>query len=77
MRYLAALSLLLTMCSPVPAIEANGDKVILTDDDRATLKNCAAQGGCSVWSMDEIKALLNHFRARLIEAGGTCRRDSI
>ena len=49
MRYLAALSLLLTMCSPAPAIEANGDKVILTDDDRATL----------------------------IEAGGTCKRDSI
>lgn len=75
MKYLAALLLVLAVSAY--AIEAVGDKVTLTDEDRETLKNCAAQGGCKVWTQEEIRALLMVFRARLIEAGGTCKRDHI
>ena len=75
MKYFAALLLVLAVSAS--AIEAVGDKVTLTDEDRETLKNCAAQGGCKVWTQDEIRALLMVFRARLIEAGGTCKRDHI
>lgn len=78
MKYFALVPvLLLVMSSPAPAIEAVGDKVTLTDEGRETLKNCATQGGCKVWSNDEIRALLMIFRARLIETGGTCKRDMI
>lgn len=69
--------LVLVLALPASAIEAVGDKVSLTDEDRETLKNCAAQGGRKVWTQDEIRALLMVFRARLIEAGGTCKRDHI
>jgi hypothetical protein len=69
--------LVLVLALPVAAIEVVGDKVTLTDEDRETLKNCATQGGCKVWSQDEIRALLMVFRARLVEAGGTCKRDHI
>lgn len=46
MKYLAALLLVLAVSAH--AIEAAGDKVTLTDEDRETLKNCATQGGCKV-----------------------------
>lgn len=75
MKYLAGFLLVLAVSAY--AIEVVGDKVTLTDEDRETLKNCAAQGGCKVWTQDEIRALLMVFRARLIEAGGTCKRDRI
>lgn len=75
MKHIAALLLILSL--PAHSIELVGDKVSLTDEDRETLKNCAAQGGCKVWTQDEIRALLMVFRARLIEAGRTCKRDSI
>lgn len=75
MKRIAALLLILSLSAH--SIELVGDKVSLTDEDRETLKNCAAQGGCKVWTQDEIRALLMVFRARLIEAGGTCKRDSI
>ena len=78
MKYLALVpALFLAMCSPVPAIEAVGDKVTLTGEDRQSLKNCATQGGCKVWTDAEIRFLMAVFRTRLIEAGGTCKRDSI
>lgn len=75
MKRIAALLLILSLSAH--SIELVGDKASLTDEDRETLKNCAAQGGCKVWTQDEIRALLMVFRARLIEAGGTCKRDSI
>ena len=75
MKYLAAL--LLALALSAHAIEAVGDKVTLTDEDRQTLRNCATQGGCKVWTQDEIRVLLMVFRTRLIEAGGTCKRDMI
>lgn len=75
MKRIAALLLILSLSAH--SIELVGDKVSLTDEDRETLKNCAAQGGCKVWSNDEIRLLLMVFRARLIEAGGTCKRDHI
>lgn len=75
MKHIAALPLILSLSAH--SIELVGDKVSLTDEDRETLKNCAAQGGCKVWTQDEIRALLMVFRARLIEAGGTCKRDRI
>ncbi len=75
MKYFAALLLVLAMSAY--AIEAVGDKVTLTEEDRETLKNCSTQGGCKVWTQDEIRALLMVFRARLIEAGGTCKRDHV
>jgi hypothetical protein len=67
--------LVLVLALPAAAIEVIGDKVTLTDEDRETLKNCATQGGCKVWSQDEIRALLMVFRARLVESGSMCRRD--
>lgn len=75
MKHIAALLLILSLSAH--SIELVGDKVSLTDEDRETLKNCAAQGGCKVWTQDEIRALLMVFRARLIEAGRTCKRASI
>lgn len=75
MKHIAALLLILSLSAH--SIELVGDKVSLTDEDRETLKNCATQGGCKVWTQDEIRALLMVFRARLIEAGGTCKRDRI
>lgn len=77
MKRIAVVLVTLAMCMPAMSIEMVGDKVSLTDEDRETLKNCAAQGGCKVWTADEIRLLLAIFRARLIEAGGTCKRDHI
>lgn len=78
MKYLALVPLLLlSMCSFVPAIEMVDNKIALTEEDQQTLKNCAAQGGCKVWTEEEIRYLLAVFRSRLIEAGGTCKRISI
>ena len=77
MKCLALLSLLVTMCAPVPAIEVNGEKVTLTDDDREALKNCATQGGCKVWTDGEIKMLLAVFYQKVLDSGAGCRRNSI
>lgn len=46
MKHIAALLLILSLSAH--SIELAGDKVSLTDEDRETLKNCAAQGGCKV-----------------------------
>jgi len=72
-----ALCLMLTVCQPAPAIEAVGDKVTLTAEDKETLKTCAQAGGCKVWSLDEIKMLLVMFREKLMDSGAGCRRNSI
>lgn len=75
MKYLAALLLVLAVSAY--AIEAVGDKVTLTDEDRETLKNCAAQGGCKVWTQDEIRMLLAIFYQKVLDSGAGCRRNSI
>ena len=75
MKYLAALLLVLAVSAH--AIEAVGDKVTLTDEDRETLKNCATQGGCKVWSNNEIKMLLAIFYQKALDSGVGCRRNSI
>lgn len=75
MKYFAALLLVLAVSAY--AIEAVGDKVTLTDEDRETLKNCAAQGGCKVWTDGEIKMLLAIFYQNVLDSGAGCRRNSI
>lgn len=62
---------------PALAIDQAGDKINLTDDDKATLKTCTTANPCAVWSLDEIKALLVLYRQKLVESGTGCRRDSI
>lgn len=37
--------ILALMCSSLWAIEQQGDKVVLSDDDRKTLANCQVEGG--------------------------------
>lgn len=75
MKYLAAFLLVLAVSAY--AIEAVGDKVTLTAEDKETLKTCAQAGGCKVWSLDEIKMLLIMFREKLMDSGAGCRRNSI
>lgn len=75
MKYLAGFLLVLAVSAY--AIEAVGDKVTLTDEDRETLKNCATQGGCKVWTDGEIKMLLAVFYQKVLESGAGCRRNSI
>lgn len=75
MKYLAAFLLVLAVSAY--AIEVAGDKVTLTDEDRETLKNCAAQGGCKVWTDGEIKMLLAVFYQKVLDSGAGCRRNSI
>lgn len=75
MKYLAAL--LLALALSAHAIEAVGDKVTLTDEDRQTLRNCATQGGCKVWTDGEIKMLLAIFYQKVLDSGAGCRRNSI
>ena len=70
----AALCLLLTACQPAPAIERDGT---LSPDDKATLLTCTAANPCAVWSEGEIRAVLALYRARLLESGAMCKRDSI
>ena len=68
---------LLLICTPLLAIEQQGDKVVLSDDDRKTLANCAAEGGCQVWSQAEIATMLMIYRQRLLDTGAGCRRNSL
>lgn len=75
MKYLAGFLLVLAVSAY--AIEAVGDKVTLTAEDKETLKTCAQAGGCKVWSLDEIKMLLIMFREKLMDSGAGCRRNSI
>ncbi len=62
---------------PALAIDLQGERITLNDEDRATLKTCAAANPCNVWSLEQIKALLVIYRAKLIDSGTGCRRDSI
>lgn len=73
MKHIAALLLILSLSAH--SIELVGDKVSLTDEDRETLKNCAAQGGCKVWTDGEIKMLPAVFWQKLMESGAGCRRN--
>jgi len=69
--------ILALMCSPLWAIEQQGDGVTLSDEDRKTLANCVTQGGCKVWTQAEIVALLLIYRQQLMDTGAGCRRNSI
>jgi hypothetical protein len=69
--------ILLLICTPLLAIEADGPGVKLTDEDRATLANCATQGGCKVWTQSEILVMLLVYRQQLLDTGAGCRRNSI
>lgn len=69
--------ILLLICTPLLAIEQQGDAVALTSEDRETLVRCANEGGCKVWSKAEIVAMLLIFRQQLVESGMGCRRNSI
>jgi len=73
-----ALTLMLASCAPVPAyaIEMQGDKVTLTDEDKETLTVCKEQGGCHVWTDAEIKMLIAEVAKRAM-AQVSCTRRSI
>jgi hypothetical protein len=73
-----ALTLMLASCSPVPlyAIEMQGDKVTLSDEDKETLTVCKEQGGCHVWTDVEIKLLIAEVAKRAM-AQVSCTRRSI
>jgi len=62
---------------PALAIDQQGDKINLNDEDKGTLKQCSAANPCNVWSLEQIKALLILYRQKLVESGTGCRRDSI
>lgn len=72
-----SLSLALTMCSPVPAfsIEMDGEKVVLSEEDKDALKVCKEQGGCHVWTDAEIRQLLSVWAQKVVEQVSCTRRS--
>lgn len=69
-----AIILALVLCSPALAIQRDGS---LSEDDRATLSTCTESSPCAVWSLDELKKLLEVYRRKLVESGTMCKRDFI
>lgn len=61
-------------CTPVPAVELDGGKIILTPAERARLQVCAQQGGCHVVTVAQIAEIVREEIALALKAK-TCGRD--
>ena len=69
MRYLAMLALACASCSPVPAvaIELEGDKATVTQEERHKLTLCARQGGCYIVTQAELAQAFEMVQQKTLE----------
>jgi len=78
MRYLVLLAILLGYCSRAPAVELIDGKVKLEEDEKVSLSNCKAEGGCSILTQKEMLAILKYYVEKAYVAGTqTCNRKSL
>lgn len=55
----ALLLVFLTGCASLPGVE-------ISDEER---KLCAAQGDCTVWTLEDLRAMVRHFWGEGFKAG--------
>jgi hypothetical protein len=65
-------AVILALSASAQSIEMQGDKVVLTDNDKVSLAACAKDGGCQVWTLEEIKQLVQEVANQVM-----CKRNSI
>lgn len=66
MKHLALLALIFSL--PVAAIELDGDKVVLTPQERLRMSQCVEQGGCFIVTRAQLDAVVDKVMRVTVDA---------